>query len=665
MIADLFLSVLEVSIPVSLSAALLILSAAFLNRRYAVKWKYWIWILLAVRLLIPVSDTQLFTGAVTNVQNWSAMKAHNYTRAVLADEEVLPRPGMVTIPARITAPIAGSSEKSGIRVSPLDIAAVLWLAGCFVILMSDLFSYWHYRMQIRKKGAVTKDGSIISMLERLKQELHLTKDVTVWKFCGAASPMMTGFFRPVLILPQVSYTQEEIYFILKHELVHFKRKDVYFKLLFAAAGAVHWFNPLIWMMKKEAAADMELSCDERVVQGTDDAVRRAYTETLLSTLHKHCGTQTAVSAQFYGGKQMMKKRFRNILMKTEKKNGWSVFLCAAVITMGFGMLSGCTFMKESVSSKQNEESDSGAAENAKEKMPGNADEAGQSEKNTDTYGRMAGTWMIDFDVTDPSLWGTGISYGDEMNISETGEFSYYIGIGNGGTGQCEEKDGRVTVEIEPYEDNHSETEILTLNYENKNGSEQILMDWHGENVFWKRADDAKNTQNETGQKDSDQNASGQKETGANESGQNGSGENDAEQKEPGQNEIEKSGSNQKETEQNVTDADTNAVLGEEDVTKIKETVNEFTSAYFSGDTDTIRKFLTDSCGMEVYEGTGSISGIKIKGIDENGPRDYGSGEYGVSVEFSDSRYADMLQYLEILLIKQDDSWKIYFYGLSG
>lgn len=99
-------------------------------------------------------------------------------------------------------------------------------------------------------------------------------------------------------MPDGEYSAEELHFILKHELVHLKRGDVCLKLLLTTANAIHWFNPLIWLMRKEATVDMELSCDERVTQGADYAQRKAYTETLLSTLHKQCTKRTVLSTQF-------------------------------------------------------------------------------------------------------------------------------------------------------------------------------------------------------------------------------------------------------------------------------------------------------------------------------------------------------------------------------
>lgn len=90
--------------------------------------------------------------------------------------------------------------------------------------------------------------------------------------------MIMGFFTPVLVLPNRQYDPEKLHFILKHEMIHLKRRDVYKKLLFMTANAVHWFNPLMWLMQREAVIDMELSCDERVTQGEGYAVKKAYTE---------------------------------------------------------------------------------------------------------------------------------------------------------------------------------------------------------------------------------------------------------------------------------------------------------------------------------------------------------------------------------------------------
>lgn len=110
----------------------------------------------------------------------------------------------------------------------------------------------------------------------------------------------------------------------------------------------------------------------------------------------------------------------------------------------------------------------------------------QTDNENAQFEQMAGKWIIDFDRTDADLWGSGISVGNQLELSGTGELSYYIGIGVGGTGQCKDKNGEITVEIQPYEEHSSEKEILVLKYVNDNGDEHIFMNWYDEEVYWKR-----------------------------------------------------------------------------------------------------------------------------------------------------------------------------------
>lgn len=173
-------------------------------------------------------------------------------------------------------------------------------------LCFHLIGYFYHKQQVRRGGKRIKDVRVMRQVYELKRELQIRSSVCVVAYSGASSPMMTGFLRPVVILPDVHYDGEKLYFILKHELIHWKRKDVSVKLLLAAANAVHWFNPLIWVMRKEAVIDMELSCDERVTQDAGYAVRKAYTETLLSVIHQQCtrGTMIGCSAAQENGEDM-------------------------------------------------------------------------------------------------------------------------------------------------------------------------------------------------------------------------------------------------------------------------------------------------------------------------------------------------------------------------
>lgn len=353
---DLFLSVLETSLSVSLMIVLMLLLSPLFDRRYAAKWSYLIWIFLAVRLLFPF-NMEDGRAAMETLSKWGEKAAMQPApQSILEDgQEILPEPGtpriVVRIPVQITTPLA--EEKS--RVTPLAVIAYIWAAGCAVCLAVNIGSYLHYKRRVLGCGTVLKDRAVLEQLFQIRRELKMRQHVKVVAFSEAGSPMLIGYLHPILIMNyDVSgdlqnsepFSERELYFILKHELVHCKRGDLYAKLLFMAVCALHWFNPLVWLMQKSAAVTMELSCDENVIKGMPPEQKKAYTETLLSTLHKGGVRSAMLSTGFFEGKKVMKKRFQNILRRRKKKNGFYLLACTAILTLGMGTLVGCSVIGE-------------------------------------------------------------------------------------------------------------------------------------------------------------------------------------------------------------------------------------------------------------------------------------------------------------------------------
>lgn len=75
--------------------------------------------------------------------------------------------------------------------------------------------------------------------------------------------MLTGYFRPEIILPHTGYTDEELSFILRHELLHLKRNDILYQFITLIFISLHWFNPFVYLMARAIEIDGETSCDEK------------------------------------------------------------------------------------------------------------------------------------------------------------------------------------------------------------------------------------------------------------------------------------------------------------------------------------------------------------------------------------------------------------------
>lgn len=347
-IKTLFLTNLSVSFTASLTILMLLIASPFIRSRYAAKWKCRLWIFPAARLLIPVNGAVFLQPVL-----YMLAQAGRYGKSVLNSGGAVSGPALpqasisVTIPQQLTVPAAPYSEKIQAGITFLDAAALLWVTGVFVFAALHVRSYLHLKKEIFTKGWLEEANSVSALVQELSDFLHIKRGLSVIRYPRADSPMLFGFLHPVLVLPDAAYGTEELFFILRHELVHFRHRDNEIKLLLTAAGCLHWFNPFVFFMQKETAVDMELACDERVVQDMDFAFRKAYTETLLSALHKTCTKRSLISAQFYGGKQIMKKRFQNILINKTGKNETAFLLFAAAAAFSLSFLTGCSFHESS------------------------------------------------------------------------------------------------------------------------------------------------------------------------------------------------------------------------------------------------------------------------------------------------------------------------------
>lgn len=220
---DLFLAVLGTSLSVGFMVIVLLLLTPLLNKRYAVKWKYLIWIFLALRLLIPFSGTdwQPVPDTLPQTKTSAGAEPEGKYGAAPVNTDMAARRIMVEIPAQMTVPIemypawhsAAHSERQDIMhfsdITMLDIAALAWIAGSLIIIFVHLASYFYCKRQVMRRGKMIRDAGILKQMFALKQELHIRRSILVIEYSEAGSPMVIGFLKPVLVLPQERYSGED------------------------------------------------------------------------------------------------------------------------------------------------------------------------------------------------------------------------------------------------------------------------------------------------------------------------------------------------------------------------------------------------------------------------------------------------------------------------
>ena len=190
-----FLLFLATSLSTGLIVLALIVLTPFLNKRYAVKWKYLIWIFLALRLLVPLGATngQPVVERLSQTGMQAAAEAEEENADMTAGG--IRRAGrvIVELPAEMTTPIvtryAAESEESNAGVTMLDIAAFVWMTGGLIFISVHVISYVHYKRQVTKKGKIVRDACILRQMSERKRELHIRRKIGVTEYAGAGSPL--------------------------------------------------------------------------------------------------------------------------------------------------------------------------------------------------------------------------------------------------------------------------------------------------------------------------------------------------------------------------------------------------------------------------------------------------------------------------------------------
>lgn len=358
-------ALLELTLPMALVIAVLLAAGPLLGRRFTAKWRYWAWLLIAVRLLLPVGIT-LPQPVVTLPQPQG-----EFTYPVSREEPAPTEPAPVGDPIQVvpgaaendpyqqieagtTAPTGPSTETpkpaepaitptpAGTRSIPvMEAMGWCWVAGTALFLLWQLGSYLALRAKLSRSRRPLTDEAILAVLERESAAAGRQKPLPVYT-AAVGSPMIVGAIKPTLLLPEMELTAEQLSLVFRHELIHYRRRDIWYKLLLMLANAIHWFNPMVWLMVYAADRDLELSCDEAVVAGRDEAYREEYGRCLLAVVRAGMSRRTLFTTNFYSGKKTLKNRLATIFDTTKKHRGTLALAALLLAAAVAGSLVACT-----------------------------------------------------------------------------------------------------------------------------------------------------------------------------------------------------------------------------------------------------------------------------------------------------------------------------------
>lgn len=307
---DLFLSVLNMSITASYVILFVLLARLFLIK--APKFfSYSLWAVVLFRLVCPFS----FSSALSffGFFKKDSMEHIPVNIGMMAQPHVNVGIDNINQVINNSLPAANPIVSANPMQIILFISSVLWALGILFLLLYSVVSYLLLKRKVNT-AMLLKDNILES------ENIH--------------SPFVLGLIKPKIYLP-LGFSKTEKSYILKHEQIHIRRFDYLVKPLAFLVLCVHWFNPLVWISFILMNKDMEMSCDERVLQEMGTDIKKDYSRSLLSL---------AVSRKMISGGPLafgesnVKSRIKNVL-NYKRPAFWVVILAVvAIMVISVGLM---------------------------------------------------------------------------------------------------------------------------------------------------------------------------------------------------------------------------------------------------------------------------------------------------------------------------------------
>ncbi|WP_053956519.1 M56 family metallopeptidase/LCP family protein [Inediibacterium massiliense] len=316
MLLQIFRAILITSAVGSVLAALLLLLKPITKRCFGSTWQYYAWAIVLIVMMWPVTIRlpQVATNIAPDVSlNMEQNFKDETVQAEFENVQQIPLPAVDT----------KSLEQSTVNVLKdisfgiTDMICYGWLVGLMLIFGINLIRYLIFLRAIHK-------NSVIISCPGIDADKIITRKTSM-----IDAPLMVGIFSPLLLLPDIEMSEENLKYILLHELTHYRRHDLWYKWFAMLVNTVHWFNPFSYIISRQIDQECEISCDLSVVAHMDEKEQKNYMNTIL-TLASQTRTNTKLfTTAMASNKNDIKRRFTMIKNATKKSK---IAIFCSVIT---------------------------------------------------------------------------------------------------------------------------------------------------------------------------------------------------------------------------------------------------------------------------------------------------------------------------------------------
>lgn len=223
---------------------------------------------------------------------------------------------------------------TGMPVTLFQISLIIWTAGTVISLFRYVKNYTCFSNYLNKLDVIDDELTV----HTLRKISSGGESIKVVRSSFIETPCCIGIIKKKIILPMKNYSEDDLYYILLHEYSHLKNKDLLVKMLINILCAVYWWNPFVYLLKKDINQTLEIRCDDLVIKEILPNQRADYLSVLLkefqeiteeSQLRKYRNFISQFH-DFYSGELL--ERFKIVSLRNDNKY-WQNEIVAYVIAI--------------------------------------------------------------------------------------------------------------------------------------------------------------------------------------------------------------------------------------------------------------------------------------------------------------------------------------------
>jgi len=256
-----------VFIQTSLLIILLLIVDYMLRKRVRAVFRYCLWMLLFVKLILPSSFT-LPTGIGYWLGDYFPTEV-SIAKFMPLTEEAVPMITYIPQGYILGTPAMDETVTTGVGLESISWQGFVfsgWLVGMLVLLGLLVRRIYFVRGLIAK--SIPANERSLEMLEECRCRMGISRDIELRLTGEKLSPAVCGLSKPVILMPSAllrKLSREKLMAVLIHELAHIKRGDAWVNLLQTVLQIVYFYNPLLWIANAMIRRAREQAVDEMVL----------------------------------------------------------------------------------------------------------------------------------------------------------------------------------------------------------------------------------------------------------------------------------------------------------------------------------------------------------------------------------------------------------------